>query len=100
MVLPRKKFGGNPIYKSCPIHLTEPSFTVYSPPMKILLLAAMLLQAPLSVREWRVAHEHEILDEFADLLRVPNVSRNLNDIRATATLIENMYRRRGIGSRP
>jgi len=64
--------------------------------MKNILLAIVLLQAPSSIRDWRVAHEHEILNEFAALLRLPNVSRDLADIRANATFIEEMYRKRGI----
>jgi hypothetical protein len=61
-------------------------------------LAVLFVTLPLfaqsPVQQWRAAHEHEILDEFAALLRLPNVSRNRNDLRANATLIEQMYGKR------
>ena len=66
--------------------------------MRRLLLAALALplaaQSP--VRDWRVAHEHDILNEFAALIRLPNVSRNLADMRVNAALIEELYRKRDI----
>jgi acetylornithine deacetylase/succinyl-diaminopimelate desuccinylase-like protein len=49
-----------------------------------------------AVRDWRAAHEHEVMEEFADLVRLPNVSRNLDDVRANATFIQAMFKKRGV----
>jgi acetylornithine deacetylase/succinyl-diaminopimelate desuccinylase-like protein len=67
-------------------------------------LAALLICLPLlgqspaqsPIRSWRIAHEHEVLKEFADLLRLPNVSLNLADVAKNATAIQQMYRRHGV----
>jgi acetylornithine deacetylase/succinyl-diaminopimelate desuccinylase-like protein len=57
-------------------------------------LAAYAYAQP--VREWRAAHEREILEEYAQLLRLPNIAQNLQDMRRNADLIREMYERRGI----
>jgi acetylornithine deacetylase/succinyl-diaminopimelate desuccinylase-like protein len=49
-----------------------------------------------AAREWRQNHEREILTEFTRLLSLPNVARNLDDMRRNASLIEEMYAKRGI----
>ncbi len=57
-------------------------------------LAAPLLLAALPVlcQPDRIA----MLNEFAELLRIPNVARNVDDMRRNAALIERMYAKRGI----
>ncbi len=51
------------------------------------------------VRAYRVAHEREIVRELADLLSLPNVASNLDDIRRNADLLMEMLRRRGFSTR-
>lgn len=47
-------------------------------------------------RQYRQAHEREILDEFIKLLSIPNVASDKANIRANADLIVEMMRRRGL----
>ncbi len=54
----------------------------------ILLLAAF----PLLAQPDRLS----MLNEYAEMLRIPNVARNIGDMRRNAELIERMYARRGI----
>jgi acetylornithine deacetylase/succinyl-diaminopimelate desuccinylase-like protein len=51
------------------------------------------------IRAYRQAHEHEILDEFVRLLRLPNDAARLQDIRANAGAIREMMERRGLAPR-
>ena len=47
-----------------------------------------------SIRDYRRAHEHEILREFMELLRIPNVAGDRENIRRNATAIIAMMQRR------
>src|SRR5215212_602263 len=82
--------------------------------MKQLTLAAFLLtalftvqsmstaraQSPAaSVREYRKAHEAEIIGELADLLSIPNVASDAANIRLNAEKLVEMMSRRGVESR-
>jgi acetylornithine deacetylase/succinyl-diaminopimelate desuccinylase-like protein len=51
------------------------------------------------VREYRRAHEHEILREFVDLLAVPNLASDVSGIRRNAALLVEMMKRRGLAPR-
>jgi len=51
------------------------------------------------VREWRGQHEQAIVDEFAEFLRIPDVSSDAANIRRNAEFIAAMMRKRGIDSR-
>ena len=58
------------------------------------LLLLILLPFPLlaqttqeKVRDYRKAHEHEILKEFTTLLSMPNVASDTQNIRRNAELI-------------
>jgi acetylornithine deacetylase/succinyl-diaminopimelate desuccinylase-like protein len=48
---------------------------------------------------WRSQHEKPILDEFLNLLRIPNVARNLADMRRNAAFLRAMFDRRGLATR-
>ncbi len=61
-----------------------------------LLLLAMQLQP---ARAWRQANEHAILREFIDLLSMPNVAANLNDMRRNAAHIQGLFEKRGVKTR-
>lgn len=49
-----------------------------------------------SAREYRKAHEAEILAGYADFLRLPNVAANLEDTRRNAAHIREQFAKRGV----
>jgi acetylornithine deacetylase/succinyl-diaminopimelate desuccinylase-like protein len=51
------------------------------------------------VREYRKAHEREIVGELSGLLAIPNVASNIQDIRRNADHLMEMLRRRGFKAR-
>ncbi len=55
-----------------------------------------LLQA---IRNYRKSHEHQIIREFTDLLSIPNVSSDRENIRKNAVFIQKMLTKRGIDAR-
>jgi len=81
--------------------------------MKSSLLALLVLFAPVAalaataapdadtqaVRQWRQQHEQAIVDEFANFLRLPDVSADKANIRRNAEFIAAMMRARGIDSK-
>ena len=52
--------------------------------------------AQLPVRDYRRAHERQILDEFTRLLAIPNVASDKENIRRNAQFILEMMQRRGL----
>jgi len=50
----------------------------------------------LPVRDYRRAHEHQILAEFTQLLAIPNVASDRENIRRNAAFIFRMMERRGL----
>lgn len=50
------------------------------------------------VRNYRETHEHAIIQEFIELLSIPNVSSNRVNIRKNANYIQNMMQSRGIAA--
>jgi acetylornithine deacetylase/succinyl-diaminopimelate desuccinylase-like protein len=64
-----------------------------------LLLVQTLALADGSVREYRLAHEHEILREFLELLAIPNVADDRENIRRNAAAIVTMMQRRRLQPR-
>lgn len=64
-----------------------------------LLLVQSLALADGAVREYRRAHEHEILKEFMELLAIPNVATDKENIRRNAAAIITMMQRRGLQPR-
>ena len=61
------------------------------------LLAAALSAQPGSVaKAWHQAHQKEILAEYFDLLRLPNVAADSVNIRRNAEFIAAMYHKRGV----
>jgi len=49
-----------------------------------------------SVNEWRQAHEQQIVDQFAELLAIPNVAADAANIRRNAAFIGKMLEDRGM----
>src|SRR5262245_15374478 len=52
-----------------------------------------------AARTYRQAHEHEIIEEFVDLLSIPNVASDAPNIRRNAQLISRMLEKRGVKTR-
>jgi acetylornithine deacetylase/succinyl-diaminopimelate desuccinylase-like protein len=71
--------------------------------LSVLALALLLVQthalAQSRVREYRRAHEHEILKEFMDLLAIPNVASDSENIRRNAAALMAMMERRKLKPR-
>jgi acetylornithine deacetylase/succinyl-diaminopimelate desuccinylase-like protein len=47
-------------------------------------------------RQWRMAHEREIVSEFATLLALPNLADDAANIERNATALKVMLERRGV----
>ena len=62
-------------------------------------LSVTLALAQSPVRDYRRAHERQILDEFTRLLAIPNVASDLQNIRRNAEFIREMMQRRGLNPR-
>src|SRR6266498_385733 len=62
----------------------------------IVTVCAVLLFAQTSTRDYRRAHEHQILSEFTRLLAIPNVASDSENIRRNAQFILEMMQRRGL----
>jgi acetylornithine deacetylase/succinyl-diaminopimelate desuccinylase-like protein len=52
-----------------------------------------------AAREWRVAHEREIVRELVELLALPNVAEDLPDIQRNAEAVKALLERRGVAVR-
>ncbi|MFN0088131.1 MAG: M20/M25/M40 family metallo-hydrolase [Blastocatellia bacterium] len=75
---------------------------------EMILLVLMLIAAPragaqdlavMAAREYRIAREHEILDEYARFLSLPNVASDRPNIARNAQFILGMLERRGVKTR-
>src|SRR6516165_8051008 len=51
-----------------------------------------------AARQWRIAHERAIVDEFVSLLSIPNIATDRPNIQRNAELIQKMMEQRGIAS--
>jgi acetylornithine deacetylase/succinyl-diaminopimelate desuccinylase-like protein len=75
--------------------------------MKFLLVAIVLMRAVVAeqnpaaaaARSWRVAHEHAILADFMDLLAIPNLARDGDNIRKNAAAVASLLEKRGVKTR-
>lgn len=61
--------------------------------------ATSQLNVQQKVRDFRVKKQHQILNEFIDLLSIPNVASDHVNIRKNATFIQEMMERRGLRPR-
>jgi acetylornithine deacetylase/succinyl-diaminopimelate desuccinylase-like protein len=55
--------------------------------------------ASLAARQWREAHERAIIDEYFQLLSIPNIATDQVNIRRNADMIVDMLKKRGVASR-
>lgn len=69
-------------------------------PLVLVTLTSVLplktVRAQSQVREYRRAHERQIIDEFTRLLAIPNVASDAANIRRNAQFIFEMMQRRGL----
>src|SRR6266478_10048064 len=65
----------------------------------IVVVCAVATFAQTSTRDYRRAHEHQILSEFTRLLGIPNVASDRENIRRNAQFIVEMMQRRGLNPR-
>ena len=49
--------------------------------------------------QWRQQHEHAIVDEYVAFLKIPNLSRDTENIRRNADALVEMMKQRGIEAR-
>ena len=63
------------------------------------LLAAQDNSAARAARAWRQQHEGAIVSEFVDLLKVPNVGKDRENLKRNADHIQKMMEARGVQSR-
>ena len=64
-----------------------------------LIIFAQQNRSATAARAWRQNHEHAIVGEFVSLLRIPNVSRDRENIQRNADAIVGMLTQRGIAAR-
>jgi hypothetical protein len=67
--------------------------------LAILAVSITLAFAQSPVRDYRRAHERQILSEFTQLLAIPNVASDRQNIRRNAEFILGMMQRRGLNPR-
>src|SRR5438270_4059464 len=68
----------------------------YAKATVIVIVFAVVAIAHTSTRDYRRAHEHQILTEFTHLLAIPNVASDRKNIRRNAQFILEMMQRRGL----
>jgi acetylornithine deacetylase/succinyl-diaminopimelate desuccinylase-like protein len=67
--------------------------------LAIVAISVTSASAQSPVRDYRRAHERQILDEFVRLLAIPNVASDSQNIRRNAQFILEMMQRRGLDPR-
>jgi acetylornithine deacetylase/succinyl-diaminopimelate desuccinylase-like protein len=65
----------------------------------LLFPTTMQADAAAVAREWRIAHEQEIVDGFAELLGIPNVASDQANIRRNAEHLKGLLEPRGFAAR-
>jgi len=63
--------------------------------LAVLAVVATVTAQPSSVAGWRSSRERQILDEFLQLVSIPNVAGNDADMRRNADALEAMFAKRG-----
>lgn len=67
--------------------------------LAIVAISVTFATAQSPIRDYRRAHERQILDEFSRLLAIPNVASDAPNIRRNAQFIVEMMQRRGLNPR-
>ncbi len=63
------------------------------------LMIAITVSGQTRVRDYRRAHERQIIEEFTRLLAIPNLASDRENIRRNAAFISEMMQRRGLNPR-
>lgn len=64
-----------------------------------LVMQAQSERVAVATREWRKAHEPDIIEQFTTLLSIPNVASDRDNIQRNAELLVSMLQKRGVESR-
>jgi acetylornithine deacetylase/succinyl-diaminopimelate desuccinylase-like protein len=64
--------------------------------LALISLTASAIAADNNITQYRRSHEHQILREFIELLSIPNVASDRQNIRKNAAFIVEMMKRRGL----
>ena len=88
----------NNIVRGCLPALKRNLF-VSSSALAIVAISSLVTNGQSPVRDYRRAHERQILDEFTRLLGIPNVASDRENIRRNAQFIIEMMQRRGLNPR-
>jgi acetylornithine deacetylase/succinyl-diaminopimelate desuccinylase-like protein len=65
----------------------------------ISLISAQTNPASITARRWRESHERAIIDEYFQLLSIPNIATDQVNIRRNADLIVAMLKKRGVDAK-
>src|ERR1700727_1785279 len=65
----------------------------------ISLVSAQTNPASITARHWRESHERAIIDEYFQLLSIPNIATDQVNIRRNADLIVAMLKKRGVDAK-
>jgi acetylornithine deacetylase/succinyl-diaminopimelate desuccinylase-like protein len=67
----------------------------------LLLASGLFSQNPSAqaARVWRQAHEHAIVQEFVELVRIPNLAADPANLRKNAAAVQQMLEKRGVRTR-
>lgn len=76
-----------------------PALILFAVAAASVLLSAQSERAPLAAREWRKAHEAEIIRQFTTLLSIGNVAGDHENIQRNADLLVSMLQERGVEAR-
>src|SRR5579859_1529816 len=73
-------------------------FEAFVPCLAMLLASSSIVAAPAAkdIKAYRSSHEAAILDEFIDLLKIPNLASDSANIHRNAETVVEMMRRRGL----
>lgn len=68
-------------------------------PLLLLAPGANAQTAPQAARDWTTSHRQQILDEFTNLLAIPNVASDADNIRRNAEALIKSLQQRGVAAR-
>ncbi len=76
--------------------MSRPLWSVIVSILSVVALLAQTNPASQAARQWRQQHERAIVDEFFNLLAIPNVSSDRSNIQRNADAIAELLEKRGI----
>jgi acetylornithine deacetylase/succinyl-diaminopimelate desuccinylase-like protein len=76
-----------------------PAFMVVALAACSIFVQAQSQRAAVVAREWRKAHEADVVQQFTSLLSIPNIASDNENIQRNADLLVSMLQKRGVDSR-